>query len=92
MGSVTDSPLLTFRKSRGLSQDAAGNELGLSKSYLSKLENGIEVASLRLGLQIERWSGGVLRAEWLVSAEDRELLDRLPSALIPALAAAEAGA
>ena len=55
--------LAAHRESRGLSQGAAARELGLrSKSYISGIESGSLKAPLELALQIQKWSGGEVRA------------------------------
>lgn len=67
--------LISFRKSRGLSQEQAANELGLgSKGYISSIESGTWRCPLKLALKIERWSDGAVPADGLVSDEDRALL------------------
>lgn len=49
----------SYRKSLGLSQEECAHALGVrSKGYISDVENGARVASLRLALKIEQWSGG----------------------------------
>ena len=54
--------LAEHRKGRGLTVEAAAEELGLkSKGYLSAIENGRQ-APLELALRIQRWSGGEVRA------------------------------
>lgn len=65
------------RESRSLSQEQFAIELGLqSKGYVSRIETGEITPSLRLALRIERWSGGCVRAESLLSPDDADLLNR----------------
>lgn len=67
--------LESFRKSRGLTQEQLASELGLvSKGYVSRIETGDVRAPIKLALQIERWSGGEVRAVELLSPEDAGLL------------------
>lgn len=68
-------PLKAFRETRGLSQEAAASELGLrSKGYISSIESGTWPCPLKLALQIEQWSGGVVPAEQLLEGDDLDLL------------------
>jgi len=65
--------LVSFRKSRGFSQEDLAKALGLrSKSYISRLERKPGSASLRLALKIERFSDGLVQASTL-SGEAAEL-------------------
>lgn len=69
--------IVSYRESLGLSQDEAAAEVGLgsgSKGYFSRIERGLERCPLRLALRFERWSGGKIPAESLVTEDDRELL------------------
>lgn len=51
-----------FRQSRGLTQDAFAALIGLkSKGHVSEIENG-QTPSIRVALEIERVSEGVLKA------------------------------
>lgn len=70
-----DTPTLeSVRRARGLTQAQLGEAWGLSKGYISRLENGEKPFTLELALKAEVWSGGALAAEELVSGEERELL------------------
>jgi transcriptional regulator with XRE-family HTH domain len=56
--------LADFRSSLGLSQEECAKALGLrSKGHISSIENGARPASLKLAMKIERWSGGLVKAE-----------------------------
>ncbi|HWF01579.1 MAG TPA: helix-turn-helix transcriptional regulator [Caulobacteraceae bacterium] len=64
-----------YRERLGLSLGECAAQLGLkSKGHLSDMENGHKDFPIRLALQVERWSGGELRAVDLVSETDRDLL------------------
>jgi transcriptional regulator with XRE-family HTH domain len=76
-------PLESFRRRRGWTQEQLAKELGYrSKGYISALENGREVFSLKLALKIERLSEGEVRAADLC-AEARELLPAPPAEARP---------
>ena len=84
--------LVTYRKSRGLTQEQAAKELGLSsKGYFCALERFEAPWPLRLALQVEAWSEGQVPADQLVDDEDRQLLarHRLISSQRPACAGGE---
>jgi transcriptional regulator with XRE-family HTH domain len=51
-----------FRKSRQLTLEQLGDALGVTKGYLSQIENGIEACSAPLALKLEKFSGGALNA------------------------------
>lgn len=64
-----------YRKSVGLTQAELAARLGLrSKGSIWMIESGHRPASIRVALQIQTWSNGVVPAAELVSAEDRLLL------------------
>jgi len=68
-------PLAQYRESKGLSQDEAALELGLSSgTSISNIETGSRDSPIRLGLQIQVWSKGEVQAVDIVSPEDRQLL------------------
>lgn len=55
--------LTAYRVKRGLSQEALAKEVGLKgKSSISEIETGERTASVRVALEIEKWSGGVVSA------------------------------
>jgi transcriptional regulator with XRE-family HTH domain len=67
--------LVSFRKSRELSQQQVAEQLGFSsKAYISGLESGDVICSLRMALTIERWSDGEVRALDILPQEDAKLL------------------
>lgn len=69
--------LEAFRKQRGLSQAQLAESVGLrSKAYISRLESGVQPCSIRLALQLEELSEGVVPAETLVTDDDSALLGR----------------
>ena len=45
-------PLRAWREYRGFTLDALANRIGISKSYLSQIENGRKSGSLRLNHQL----------------------------------------
>lgn len=57
----------TFRKDRGLTLEALGRELGVSKGYLCQIENGA-ACSQSVALKLEKFSGGALDAARLSPA------------------------
>lgn len=58
--------LVSYRKSRGLTQDELAKGLGLrSKGYISALESGTYRPSLQLALRIERFTEGLVSASSL---------------------------
>ncbi len=64
--------LASYRKSLGLSQEECARALGISsKGYVSGIERGARVASLRLAMRIERWSGGAVDAATLNPEAER---------------------
>jgi transcriptional regulator with XRE-family HTH domain len=70
--------LAEHRKRLGLSLEELALQLGLkanSKGFLSRIENGAVPCPLRMALQIERWSGGLVTAAELLAGEDRKLLE-----------------
>lgn len=74
--------LVSFRKSRGLTQDDLAKGLGLrSKGYISAIESGRHRPSLRLALRIERFTGGHVKAASLLP-DAAELL-QTPQASAP---------
>jgi transcriptional regulator with XRE-family HTH domain len=85
--------LESYRRSLGLTLEDVARELGRSsKGHISPLENGAR-ASIRLALQIERWSRGEVPAIDLVADEDRQLLrDALDRAGRPAAPTLEGAA
>lgn len=68
--------LKRYLESKGLTQDQAASELGVSKAYVSGVVTGNMPASLRLALEIEHWSKGEVPAESVCKPEDRYLLRR----------------
>ncbi len=72
--------LIEFRESRGLSQQDLAVALGISRGYLSRLEQSRQAFPLRLALQIQAWSHGQVLARDLVSDEDRALMDAAAAA------------
>jgi len=67
--------LAEYRKTRGISQEAAAAELGLaSKGYFSRLETGRAPWPIKLALAVEVWSQGHILALSLISDEDAALL------------------
>lgn len=57
--------LIEYRKSNGLTQEALAARLGLSKSFLSEIENG-NSCSLQTALRIELVTQGAVRPADLV--------------------------
>lgn len=51
-----------FRKSRRLTLEQLGRSLGVTKGYLSQIENGGESCSAPLALKLEKFSDGALDA------------------------------
>jgi transcriptional regulator with XRE-family HTH domain len=69
------APLTEYRNQRGISQQQLADALGIrSKGHISNIESGFEPAGLRLALQIEAWSDGVVPADSLLSPADAALL------------------
>lgn len=67
--------LATVRREMGLSQDEMARRLGLkSKGHLSQIERGEQSPSVRTALEIERVTGGRIRAADL--NHDVALVDR----------------
>lgn len=65
--------LLEWRTSKGISQVALAERLGVTQGYVSDLERGAKTPSGRLAAQIERETGGAVRASsWF----DDETVDR----------------
>lgn len=57
--------LSEYRESRGLTQPAMAEALGLSaksKGLICQIEKGVKPASLKLALRIESWSDGKVPA------------------------------
>lgn len=55
-----------YRKSQGITQADCASQLGFrSKSYISGIESGEQLASLETALRIQAWSEGHVRAKEL---------------------------
>jgi DNA-binding XRE family transcriptional regulator len=68
----------TFRKSRGMTLEALGKELGVSKGYLSQVESGA-TCSQAVALRLERFSEGEINAAAICPAV-RQAREFTPSA------------
>ena len=63
--------LRDYRKSQGWTLDEAEKKLGLSKSYLSVLENGVRPWTLKAARKIEHKTKGKLKAAELLGFVER---------------------
>jgi transcriptional regulator with XRE-family HTH domain len=57
----------TFRQSHGLTLKALGKEIGVTKGYLSQVENG-EPCSQAVALKLEKFSEGAIDASQICAA------------------------
>lgn len=62
-----------FRKAQGWTLDEAAERLGLSKSYLSELENGVRPWTLKAARKVEKATRGKLKAAELLGFAERAL-------------------
>lgn len=58
-----------FRTSKGWSLDAAADQLGLAKSYISELERGVKPWTLKAARKVEKATKGKLKAAELLGFE-----------------------
>lgn len=63
--------LREYRKSQGWTLDEAEDRLGLSKSYLSELENGVRPMTLKAARRVEKATRGKLKAADLLGFSER---------------------
>jgi putative transcriptional regulator len=62
----TDSPLKAWRKRAGLRQQDVGESLGVTKAFISQLENGVCSASMELAVKIAELCGEAVPVTSLV--------------------------
>ena len=59
------------RAEKGISQEKLAEKLGVSRAYLSYIENGVKVPTLAMFAQIAKELDA--SAEWLLFGNDRKL-------------------
>lgn len=71
-GVESDHPLKRFRTARGLSMQALGDAVGVSKQTISRIESGEDDPSLALIRRIVAFADGALSANDFLHAPERE--------------------
>ncbi len=61
-------PLRAYREASGLSQEALGERVGVTKASLSRIESGDQKPSIGLAQRIEKETGGAV-PRWLLLPE-----------------------